>query len=197
LRYRRIGIIGDVHGQAGTLAKALARLRDESVDAVVSVGDIVDGPESIDECCDLLVRHLVIAVRGNHERWMFMGQMRSVPNATSIRSLHRRSRDFLASLPAVRVLPVLGGTVVLSHGVGEDDMRELPRRPDKRLIATLRRCGVLPSSCVGIISGHSHRRGSIRIAGTTLVQAGTLLPWKSPCCGILDCVNKTAAFFPL
>ena len=103
MRYRRIGIIGDVHGQARNLAKALALLRDQSVDSIVSVGDIVDGPESIDECCDLLVRHRVLAVCGNHERWMFTGQMRSVPNATFTSSLQRRSRDFLASLPAVRV----------------------------------------------------------------------------------------------
>ena len=194
---RRIGIIGDVHGQARNLAKAIHLLRDRSVDLIVSVGDIVDGPESIDECCDTLISHHVIAVRGNHERWMFAGQMRAVANATSVRSLRRRSRDFLASLPAVRVLPVLGGTVVLSHGIGEDDMRELPRQSDKRLMTTLRRCHVVPPSCVGIISGHSHRRGSVRIAGTMLVEAGTLLPWKSPCYGILDCASKTAAFHAL
>jgi len=197
VRYRRIGIIGDVHGQARNLAKALDSLHDESVDSVVSVGDIVDGPESIDECCDLLIRHHVIAVRGNHERWMFTDQMRSVPNATSIGSLKRRSREFLASLPAVRVLPVVGGTVVLSHGVDEDDMRELPRRPDKRLVTTLRRCAVVPPSCVAIISGHSHRRGSIRIAGMTLIESGTLLPWKGPCYGILDCARNTVTFQPV
>lgn len=194
MRYRRIGIIGDVHGQARNLAKALALLRDHSVDSIVSVGDIVDGPESIDECCDLLVRHRVIAVRGNHERWMFTGQMRSIPHATSIGFLHHRSRHFLASLPPVRILPVVGGTMVLSHGVGDDDMRELPRRPGKRLVTALRRCGVLPSSCLGVISGHSHRRGSVRIAGTMLVDAGTLLPWKGPCYGILDCVDNRVAF---
>ncbi len=197
MRYRRIGIIGDIHGQARNLAKALDLLRDQSVDSIVSVGDIVDGPESIDECCDLLMRHHVIAVRGNHERWMFTGQMRSVPNATSISSLQRRTRHFLVSLPAVRVLPVVGGTVVLSHGVNEDDMRALPRRPDKRLVTTLRRCAVVPSSCVAIISGHSHRRGSIRLAGTTFVEAGTLLPWKGPCYGILDCAHNRVTFQPV
>ena len=197
MRHRRIGIIGDVHGQARRLAKALDSLLDQSVDAIVSVGDIVDGPESIDECCDLLIRHHVIAVRGNHERWMFNGQMRSLPDATLITFLRRRSRDFLATLPPVRVLPVVGGIVMLSHGVGEDDMRELPRRPDKRLVTTLRRCAVIPSSCVAIISGHSHRRGSTRIAGTTLVEAGTLLPWKGPCYGILDCASNRVTFHPV
>jgi predicted phosphodiesterase len=197
VRYRRIGIIGDVHGQARNLARALDSLADRAVDSVVSVGDIVDGPESIDECCHLLMRHHVIAVRGNHERWMFTGQMRSVSNATSIGSLKRRSREFLASLPAVRVLPVVGGTVVLSHGIDEDDMRELPRRPDTRLVTTLRRSGVIPVSCVALISGHSHRRGSIRVAGTTLVEAGTLLPWRGPCYGILDCPSNRVTFHPV
>jgi predicted phosphodiesterase len=197
VRYRHIGIIGDVHGHVHNLAKALALLRDRSVDAIVSVGDIVDGPESIDQCCDLLVRHGVIAVRGNHERWMLTQQMRAVPNATSLSSLRRRSRHFLASLPPVRVLPVVGGTVVLSHGLGDDDMRELPARPNKSLLTALRRCGVVPSSCVGVISGHSHRRGSVRVARTTLVEAGTLLPWKGPCYGIFDCARNEVAFHPL
>jgi hypothetical protein len=73
----------------------------------------------------------------------------------------------------------------------------LPRRPDKRLVTTLRRCAIIPSSCVAIISGHSHRRGSTRIAGTTLVEAGTLLPWKGPCYGILDCASNRVTFHPV
>lgn len=195
MRFRRIGIIGDVHGQARNLAQALALLRaGEGVDCIVSVGDIVDGPESIDECCELLIRHAVITVRGNHERWMMDGQMRSVPDATTIDSLHRRSRAFLASLPVTRTLPVVGGTVLLSHGVGDDDMRDLPRRPGERLVGALHRCGAIPPSCIAVISGHSHKRFSVRVAGTLLVGAGTLLPWKEPCFGILDCVRNRVTF---
>jgi predicted phosphodiesterase len=191
----RVGIIGDVHGEWRNLARALARLRgDERVDCIVSVGDIVDGSGSVDRCCELLVQHDVLAVRGNHERWMFARQMRSLPNATMLRSLHRRSREFLASLPPVRVVPLLGGTLMVAHGVGDDDMSVLPMGQGGRFVDVMRRCRVFRSSCVAVISGHSHRQGSARAAGTLLVGAGTLMASRDPCFGVLDCVSNVVRF---
>jgi hypothetical protein len=90
----------------------------------------VDGPGCIETCCNLLVRYKVLGVRGNHERWMFTSQMRSLRGATRLNSLARRARAFLTSFPQVRDIQTAGGTIIVAHGIGTDDMRGIPRSPD-------------------------------------------------------------------
>jgi predicted phosphodiesterase len=198
MRLRRIGIVGDIHGHFTNLKKTLTLLRSHhDLDCVVSVGDIVDGPDSIDECCNLLIEHNVLAVRGNHERWLLSGQMRSLPHATALRALKARSRDFLASLPPERTLPVAGGVVLLSHGFGNDDMRGLPAAIGPRLVAVLRTNRAVPPSCVAVITGHSHQRRATRVGGTLFISAGTIMPSCDPCFGVLDCLRNRATFHDL
>jgi predicted phosphodiesterase len=70
---RRFGAIGDVHAEDGLLRAALSHLESAGVDALLCVGDIVDGRGDVDACCTLLAEHGVLSVRGNHERWMLGG----------------------------------------------------------------------------------------------------------------------------
>jgi predicted phosphodiesterase len=193
-RIRRLGILGDIHGEAVGLAKAIEFLRSNGrADCIVSVGDIVDGRGSVDDCCDLLIKEGVLAVRGNHDRWMLKGYMRSLRFATDLHALKRRSRDFLRSLPTTRVLTASTGVVSLAHGVGNDDMRALPPSPTKHLASVLSACHVVPETTVAIISGHSHRRGGIRRGNITFIAAGTLLAPR-PCVSILDCDDGEISF---
>lgn len=66
----RIGIVTDIHDDVKTLAAALAALRAEGVDAVVSLGDATDlfGKwNRADEVAALLSDHGVLGVWGNHD----------------------------------------------------------------------------------------------------------------------------------
>lgn len=51
----RIGIIGDVHGTDDMLELGLEVLRTRACDNVLCVGDIADGPGSVEDCCRLLI----------------------------------------------------------------------------------------------------------------------------------------------
>jgi predicted phosphodiesterase len=69
----RIGIITDIHDEVEKLARALAALRAEGVDAVVSLGDVTDlfGTwDRADEVAALLAEHRAVGVWGNHDYGM-------------------------------------------------------------------------------------------------------------------------------
>jgi serine/threonine protein phosphatase 1 len=66
-------IVGDIHGHFTKLAKALEAVGfDESVDRVISVGDLVDRGAESHLCLDWLAKPWFHAVRGNHEDMLCM-----------------------------------------------------------------------------------------------------------------------------
>ncbi|MDN0111255.1 metallophosphoesterase [Yersinia mollaretii] len=67
--YRRIFVVGDIHGCYKKLMDALERVQFErAVDLLASVGDLADrGPQNI-ECYELINANWFRAVRGNHEQ---------------------------------------------------------------------------------------------------------------------------------
>jgi len=66
----RIGIVTDIHDETARLAAALDALRAREVDMVVSLGDTSDlhgSWQDVGGVADLLERHKVIGVWGNHD----------------------------------------------------------------------------------------------------------------------------------
>ena len=63
----KTAFIGDVHGYAPALKMALKWCRTENVEAIVGLGDFVDGYDADEECLDLIREHFSVCVRGNHD----------------------------------------------------------------------------------------------------------------------------------
>ncbi|HDL6968798.1 TPA: metallophosphoesterase [Yersinia enterocolitica] len=67
--YRRIFVVGDIHGCLGMLNEKLLSVDfDESKDLLISVGDLIDRGSQNVECLDLITQPWFRAVRGNHEQ---------------------------------------------------------------------------------------------------------------------------------
>jgi len=170
---RTFGAIGDIHAEDQHLAAALAEL--QGVDAILSVGDIVDGRGDLDRCVQMLRSHQVLAVRGNHERWFLTGKARALPNAHVIDDVSDETRKFLEQLPPTRVLDTSLGTLLLCHGVGDDDMVRLLPDDDATMLANnepLQR--VLASGVELMVCGHTHKPMVRTVFGLTVINAGTL-----------------------
>ena len=118
----RLVLIGDIHGESTLLRHVLAHAAATRPDAILAVGDIVDGPDDVGSCIELLQRHEVLAVRGNHERWLLDGHPLERFDAGPV------ALAWLAALPATRHLDTVAGPLLLCHGVGAHDMQRL--RPD-------------------------------------------------------------------
>jgi serine/threonine protein phosphatase 1 len=68
-KYRRIFVVGDVHGCLQQLNRALsAQHFQKHEDLLVSVGDLIDRGEHSISCLSLIEQHWFASVRGNHEQ---------------------------------------------------------------------------------------------------------------------------------
>jgi predicted phosphodiesterase len=194
---QRFGLIGDIHAEDASLALALRVLGDAGVDRILAVGDVVDGPGSVDRCCALLAEAGVATVRGNHERWFAAGTMRELPDATL--SLGEASRAFLAALPATLRFPVPRGEVLLCHGLGDDDMASVALdaeafsmwhpAPLTALLAAERP--------VWVLNGHTHRRGVWAAGHVSVVNAGTLFREHQPGFALVDLARDEVTYFDI
>lgn len=197
--FTRLGLIGDIHAEDEALSAALRSLASLDVDAILAVGDIVDGAGDPNRCCELLAGSGVLVVRGNHERWCLEGTLRDLPEATALRSLDDASRSFLQGLPLTRELATAGGRLLLCHGLGPDDMASLRSGDYGYAIeqnAALQRI-VREARHAFVVSGHTHERLVRRVGGVTFINAGTLHRAFDPCFGLLDLERERALFYTL
>jgi putative phosphoesterase len=185
---RRAGLIGDIHCELASLERVIQHFRTWEVDTVLAVGDIADGPGDLTATCVLLQQSGVLAVAGNHDRWLLAGEMRDLPDATPLEAVTPDARAYLSGLPRTRLLDSPRGNVLLCHGLGEDDMASV--RPDDEGIALHNNhalCRLVKSGAQRfVVNGHSHRPMLRTIEGLTILNAGTLHPKHRPVCSIAD-----------
>ncbi len=185
---RRLGFVGDVHAEDERLARALERLRAVGAGLIACVGDIVDGPGDVDRCFELLAAPDVATVRGNHERWFLVDDMRDLPGAHSKDQVSAETTRRVAALPATRVLETVAGPVLLCHGLGDDDMGAVePWETEVDLMTNISLRRLLHQHTERFfLNGHSHRRLVRRIEGRLLINAGTLYRDHQPSFGLID-----------
>jgi predicted phosphodiesterase len=194
---KRIGVIGDVHCEDVTLAVALDALAEAGVGEVLAVGDFADGTGDLNRCCGLLAGTNAIAVRGNHDRWLFEGKLRDEPGATSLASLEPSTLAFLRALPATRELESVAGRVLLCHGLGADDMAKLKPDDSGYALENNDALGALlrDGRFAFVVNGHTHRRMVRRVGALTVINAGTLHRDDGPGFCIVDFEAERAEFF--
>jgi predicted phosphodiesterase len=174
---RRVGLIGDLHAEDETLAFALTELKKLGAETLLQVGDIADGPGDLSRSVALLLEHQVLAVRGNHDRWLLSNQLRELPYAGQLTDTAPAVVDFLNALPVTREFRSPRGHVLLCHGLGKNDMVGV--KPDhegydissntelQQLISERRYRFVL--------NGHTHRPMLRAFGPLSIINAGTLL----------------------
>lgn len=194
-----IGIIGDVHGEAEALSSALAHL--SGVDCILCTGDVIDGTGSADACAELLSRHEVITVAGNHERWLFTNKMRKIANADNRSDLSLKTLSFLGGLLQSVELMTASGRLLLSHGVARNDMSQVWPGSDRLAPQKSNALDALLASkrYRYIVQGHIHYRMVLEFKQMTLINAGALKrnmnPAFMPGFMVLDATQKTLECF--
>jgi len=196
---RRAGIIGDIHCEVVRLKRVIAHFRSVGVDAILAVGDIADGPGDLTQACSLLRNEGALVVAGNHDRWLLSGEMRDLPDATRLDSVTAEAREYLSGLPKTRLLESPRGSVLLCHGLGDDDMASV--RPDDDCEALLANAAFVKLHKARltrfVVNGHSHRPMLRTIDGLTILNAGTLHPQHRPVCSVADFEKGEVQVFDL
>lgn len=200
LVYTRIGIVGDIHTEANVLAWALDVLRAQKVERILATGDIADGPHhgaGVIRACKLLRDANVLAVAGNHDRWMLDSERRDFPDATFADELDAETKAYLQALPvSVDIMTPLG-LMSFGHGLSRDDMSGLypydhgPALTNNEPLQALLQAGHYQL----VLSGHTHHRMVRKLEGVIFINAGAIKVTREPCCLLLDFVKRKATFF--
>ena len=191
----RVGVVGDVHCESETLRRVLDALGTMNVEAVLCVGDLVDGPGDADEALGVLQSRAVQCVAGNHERWFLAGRRRDLDNATE--GVSEGSAEFLRGLPKLRRFETPAGHAILCHGVGEDDEAWLlPETRGYALqdIPTLREL-MLDGGVQYMIGGHTHQRMIRVFPGLTVINAGTIHRKDEQTFTVIDFGARKVSFY--
>jgi len=188
----RVLAIGDIHTEHELLERALALGREHGVDRVLSVGDIVDGPNDPLVCIAALQAAKADVVRGNHERWVTEGhplEPFDYPDDTL---------DWIAELPPTRDYVTPTGRLLLCHGVGENDMVRFSPDTDGYALENLDALWtIVHSGYRWMICGHTHEAMVRTVGSLTVINAGTLVLLQNPCAVIADFATGTVERYGL
>ncbi|MBX3203453.1 MAG: metallophosphoesterase family protein [Labilithrix sp.] len=156
----RLGLIGDVHAEDVHLKLTLDAFREARVERVLCTGDLVDGLGDVERACALLREANALVVRGNHDRWIRADEMRTLPHAHAMTALAVDTIAQLKSLPPTTSMAIPGGgTLLLCHGVGANDMcRLLPDDQGYAISSNDDLLAILFDANVRVmVAGHTHR----------------------------------------
>jgi len=197
LKHSSIAVIGDVHGEDERLATLIHGLQAKQPDAIFCVGDITDGPGSVDRCCDLLQEHAIDTVLGNHDQWCLNNDNRSLNHATRLDQLSATSLSLLRALPRTRSYDTLYGEAMLCHGVGENPMASV--RPSDRVDELFNNLDLWPiyrkQQTIVMINGHTHRPGIFHFNHLKVINVGAVCNDDTAQCALINFAIDQVDFF--
>lgn len=185
---RRVGLIGDLHAEDEALKFAIGELRKLGAETLLQVGDIADGPGDLQRTIALMVENQVLAVRGNHDRWLLGNQLRELPYAKQLTDTPAGVVDYLTALPVAREFRSPRGHVLLCHGLGNNDMAgvkpdhegyDISSNSELQLLINERRYRF-------VLNGHTHRPMLRTFGPLSIINAGTLFGEYQRCFTFVD-----------
>jgi len=171
----RVAALYDVHGNLPALKAVLADRRLESVDLIVSGGDVCAGPMPV-EVLRLLEERGASFVRGNADR-----ELKGWP----AQRLTEDELELLRGWPATIELDVEGmGRVLFCHGTPRDDSEIVTGITPDDVVAD----ALADAAADVVVCGHTHVQFDRVVGRTRLVNAGSVgMPYE----------GRTAAFWAL
>jgi len=164
-----IGIVSDIHADAGALSRVLAEL--SGADALLCAGDAVSEYEFCAETVALLADHGVYCIQGNHEAVLFGGRNPDYLEKCR-RTYPAESLAFLADAPSMREFDFGGVRVLMTHtGLGEDEYIY----PGSRRLEAFAR---MPYDLVCF--GHTHVPLVHRAGSVTVINPGSCSQPRPP-----------------
>ena len=171
----RVALVSDVHGNAVALETVIAELERESPDAVVCLGDLIQGGPDPARCIDLVAELGWPVVMGNADAFVLdesaaansveaVSERQLAQRTWTLDQLDEQRRGFVASFQATIEVALGGSRALLAcHAVPASfDPVVLPSTPEEEFRAHLD--GVVADV---VAAGHVHLQ-FVRRAGATL-----------------------------
>lgn len=168
----RFAVIADIHGNADALAAVMADIAGQAVGAVLVLGDHFSGPLDAAGTWEILRGAGVLALRGNHDRYLLeMAAEEMWPSDRIAReALPDAAMDWLRGLPEVLDL----GDAWACHAVPGDDNRYWTHAATRAGGVTLRPRTEIEAEAAGIgasliLCAHTHLPCVMGLSGGRLL----------------------------
>src|SRR4029077_19248086 len=117
----KLGLISDIHGDPIALERAWTHLTAMKVGQIVCAGDPVGYGPFPDQSVAFLLKHRILSVRGNHDRWA-LSRGPDVPDEFGGATPSSESLAFLRTLPHDLLIQDETRVGVVVHGSPSSDM---------------------------------------------------------------------------
>jgi len=189
----KIGLIGDIHQQDELLEIALRSLATMGLDAILCTGDVINGTGNAERCFELVREYGVVTIRGNHDRWLVQYGRPVDPAEPELSSTALLQ---LRLLPPTLSFDTPAGRLLLCHGLGKNDLRELHAdATEDQLGGNLELQQLRMSEYAIAINGHMHKRMVRDFEGIIVINAGTLRADRDPVFSTGDFGDRVVQFF--
>ena len=170
----KILVVSDIHANWPALAAI-----DESFDACLCLGDLVDYGPDPRSCVRWAMKHATYAIRGNHDHGVAQGI--EVKGGIGYRYLTRVSRPavwdalgpeerrYLLQLPVTQRLTLGGTRFLLVHATPRDPLDEYLLKDPEPWAQRVRNVDV-DIVCVG----HSHQQFNLQVNGRVVLNPGSV-----------------------
>lgn len=183
----RFALIGDVHAEDERLEAAIMLARRQGAESILCVGDVADGFGDLERTVRILDAERVRCVSGNHDRWFLEDIMRTLLPVQR-RSEHPEAEAAIRLLPPVLEVETVRGTLLLCHGVGDDDFSVIKSHTHEDEVREIRAWSKLVDAnrFRFMAAGHTHDVMVRTLDGITILNPGTLKRDKGPRTTIVD-----------
>jgi putative phosphoesterase len=195
---RRIGVISDIHADLASFQLALDRLDEANVDLVVCAGDLVErGVGDGSAVIDLLQRHSVPCVQGNHDENAIRHAQLSANFTDSrddTRPLDSSTLEFLGKLPFSKTLTYGKTKIMLTHAIPSDNGGAVFRDEQCRHLSKRFKKDLARIEADVLIVGHTHYPFDLAYRGKRVTNPGSVCNLQSRdshTVGILDLSDST------
>jgi putative phosphoesterase len=173
----RVAALYDIHGNLPALEAVLEEVERESVDAIVSGGDVVSGPFPAEVFDRLTAVPPVYYVRGNADRSVLTGAEAELEAAWCAERLGHERLEMVAAWPPTVSLDIAGlGRVLFCHATPQSDELIFTRiTPDDAVLDLLG-----PVDADLVVCGHTHVQFDRRLTDDLrIVNAGSVgMPYE-------------------
>jgi len=172
----RMALLADIHANLPAFKAVLQDLEKKKITQIFHAGDIVGYNPFPNECVELVRRHKIESVKGNHDNAVITGDTSCFnPVAAegidwTVCEISGRNKKFLEQLPLSLSFKSSGLRVKIVHGSPDNHLEEyvfLLGFSKKRLKAFVKDCDIL-------VLGHTHIPMLINIAGKIIVNPGSV-----------------------
>ena len=182
----KLGIVTDIHNNIAALEAVMAQFQQEKCDRIICCGDII----GIGPCPEQTVQYMMkipnlIAVRGNHERYLLEGMPAGFPNAEQMdygEVLHHKwehgllsgeSVVFLRKLPLYECLTIDGYKIVVMHYCMNVAGQYVNYTPNPSKVDLLKMFADV-ADCDIVLFGHDHDRTICNVENKWFINVGLL-----------------------